>query len=143
MPFYGTIDLYNKSHKVQKVLGGLGFMESLVTVFMVVSVMVLSVYLAYYLRDTETKHQKMNDVFTFCLPCIATTLIGLAVISDIMFLPIIITAALLAGTLSLLVIWTTEEKEKQAKEKRNALNYIVFIIMRNNTMSLESKYGTL
>ena len=105
--------------------------------------MVLSVYLAYYLRDSESKNQKMNDVFTFCLPCIATTLIGLAVISDIMFLPIIITAALLAGTLSLLVCWTSEQKEHQTKEKKNALNYIVFIIMRNNSMSLESKYATL
>ena len=118
-------------------------MESLVTIFMVVSVMFLSVYLAYYLRDSESKNQKMNDVFTFCLPCIATMLIGLAVISDIKFLPIIITAALLAGTMSLLVIWTTEEKGKQAKERKNALNYIVFIIMKNNSMSLESKYATL
>ena len=118
-------------------------MESLVSVFIIVGVMVLSVYLAYYLRDSESKNQKMNDAFSFCLPCITTMLIGLAVISDIKFLPIIITAALLAGTLGLLVIWTTEEKEKQAKERKNALNYIVFIIMRNNTMSLGSKYGTL
>ena len=57
-------------------------MESLVAVFMVFAVMILSVYLANFLRDSETKNQKLNDVFTFCLPCIATMVIGLAVISD-------------------------------------------------------------
>ena len=113
-------------------------MESLAAIFIVVSVMVLSVYLANYLRDFESKHQKLNDVFTFSLPCIATMVIGLAVISDFLLLPIVITAALLAGTMALLVSWTSEQKERQAKENKNALNYIVFIIMRNSSMSLEA-----
>ena len=113
-------------------------MESLAAIFMIVSVMGLSVYLAYYLRDSESKHQKLNDVFTFSLPCIATMVIGLAVISDFLLLPIVITAALLAGTMALLVSWTSEQKEHQAKENKNALNYIVFIIMRNSSMSLEA-----
>ena len=113
-------------------------MESLAAVFMVVSVMGLSVYLANYLRDSESKNQKVNDVFTFTLPCIATLVIGIAVISDILLLPVVITAALLAGTLSLLVSWTSEQKKHQIKENKNALNYIVFIIMRNSSMSLEA-----
>lgn len=113
-------------------------MESLVAIFMVSSVMILSVYLANFLRDSESKNQKLNDVFTFCLSCIATMVIGLAVISDFFLLPIVITAALLAGTLSLLVAWTSEQKKHQAKENKNALNYIVFIIMRNSSMSREA-----
>lgn len=113
-------------------------MESLVAVFMVVSVMGLSVYLSNYLRDSESKNQKVNDVFTFTLPCIATMSIGIAVISDFLLLPVVITAALLAGTLSLLVSWTSEQKKHQIKENKNALNYIVFIIMRNSSMSLEA-----
>ena len=82
--------------------------------------------------------QKVNDVFTFTLPCIATMSIGIAVISDFLLLPVVITAALLAGTLSLLVSWTSEQKKHQIKENKNALNYIVFIIMRNSSMSLEA-----
>lgn len=114
-------------------------MESLVAVFMVVSVMVLSVYFANWIKDSsDEKHQKLNDIFTFCLPCVATMAIGIAVISDILLLPIVITAALLAGTLSLLVSWTSEQKKHQIKENKNALNYIVFIIMRNSSMSLEA-----
>lgn len=113
-------------------------MESLAAIFIVVSVMVLSVYLANYLRDSESKHQKLNDVFTFALPCIAIMVIGLAVISDFLLLPIVITAALLAGTMALLVSWTSEQKEQQAKDNKNALNYIVFIIMKNSSMLLEA-----
>ena len=114
-------------------------MESLVAVFMVVTVMFLSVYFANWIKDSsETKNKKQNDVFTFCLPCIATLVIGIAVISDILLLPVVITAALLAGTLSLLVSWTSEQKKHQIKENKNALNYIVFIIMRNSSMSLEA-----
>ena len=141
MPLVGIIDCYNKNHKVEKrPVGGHKefFMESLAVVFMVVSVMGLSVYLANYLRDSESKNQKVNDVFTFILPCIATLVIGIAVISDILLLPVVITAALLAGTLSLLVSWTSEQKKHQIKENKNALNYIVFIIMRNSSMSLEA-----
>ena len=105
MPFVGTIDYYNKSHKVEKRPSGGHkefFMESVIAIFMVVSVMVLSVYFANWIRgSSDEKHQKLNDIFTFSLPCVATMAIGIAVISDILLLPIVITAALLAGTLSL------------------------------------------
>lgn len=142
MPLVGTIDCYNKNHKVEKrPVGGHKefFMESVIAIFMVVTVMVLSVYFANWIKDSsDVKHQKTNDVFTFCLPCIATLVIGIAVISDILLLPVVITAALLAGTLSLLVSWTSEQKKHQIKENKNALNYIVFIIMRNSSMSLEA-----
>ena len=141
MSLVGIIDCYNKNHKVEKrPVGGHKefFMESVIAIFMVVSVMGLSVYLANYLGDSESKNQKVNDVFTFTLPFIATLVIGIAVISDILLLPIVITAALLAGTLSLLVSWTSEQKKHQIKENKNALNYIVFIIMRNSSMSLEA-----
>ena len=114
MPLVGIIDCYNKNHKVEKrPVGGHKefFMESVIAIFMVVSVMGLSVYLANYLGDSESKNQIVNDVFTFILPCIATMAIGIAVISDILLLPVVITAALLAGTLSLLVSWTSEQKK--------------------------------
>ena len=55
-----------------------------------------------------------------------------------MLLPVVIIEVLLAGTLSLLVSWTSEQKKHQIKENKNALNYIVFIIMRNSSMSLEA-----
>ena len=60
------------------------------------------------------------------------------IIRAILLLPVVITAVLLAGTLSLLVSWTSEQKKHQIKENKNALNYIVFIIMRNSSMSLEA-----
>ena len=79
-------------------------MESLITIFIVVSVMVLSVYVANWTKDvSKSKNHKMNDIFTFSLPFAATMAIGIAVITDILCLPIVITAALLAGTLSLLI----------------------------------------
>ena len=114
-------------------------MESLAAVFMVVSVMGLSVYLANYLRDSESKNQKVNDVFTFILPCIATMAIGIAVISDILLLPVVITAVLLAGTLSLLVSLTEEQKYKQSKADKVDLRYIVFVVFRNCSMPIEQR----
>ena len=60
------------------------------------------------------------------------------IIRAILLIPVVITAVLLAGTLSLLVSWTSEQKKHQIKENKNALNYIVFIIMRNSSMSLEA-----
>ena len=58
-------------------------MESVIAISMVVSVMVLSVYFANWIKDSsDKKQQKLNDSFTFCLPCVATMAIGIAVISD-------------------------------------------------------------
>ena len=72
MSLVGTIDCYNKSHKVEKrPSGGYKefFMESVIAIFMVVSVMVLSVYFANWIKgSSDEKHQKLNDIFTFCLP---------------------------------------------------------------------------
>lgn len=95
-------------------------MESLAAIFMVVSVMGLSVYLAKYLRDSESKNQKLNDVFTFALPCIATMVIGLAVISDFLLLPIVITAApsLWNSESSCLLDFRTERTSGKRKQKR-------------------------
>ena len=104
-------------------------MESVIAVLIVVSVMVLSVYLAYYLRDTETKHQKLNDAFTFCLPFIATMVVGMALVSELFCLLIVFTAALLAGTMALLVSWTSEKKAKESKPVREIKNYTVVILI--------------
>ena len=115
-------------------------MESVIAIFMVVTVMVLSVYFANWIKDSsETKNKKQNDVFTFCLPCIATLVIGIAVISDILLLPIVITAALLAGTLSLLVSLTEEQKSKQSKADKVDLRYIVFVVFRIYSMPIEQR----
>ena len=143
MPLVGTIDYYNKSHKVEKRPSGGQkefFMESVMAIFMVVTVMVLSVYFANLIKETsDEKYQKLNDIFTFCLPCVATMAIGIAVISDILLLPIVITAALLAGTLSLLVSLTEEQKSKQSKADKVDLRYIVFVVFRNCSMPLEQR----
>jgi Na+/H+ antiporter NhaD/arsenite permease-like protein len=115
-------------------------MESVIAVFMVVSVMVLSVYFANWIKEiSDEKHRKLNDVFTFCLPCVATMAIGIAVISDILLLPIVITAALLAGTMSLLVSLTEEQKSKQSKSEKVDLRYIVFVVFRNCSMPIEQR----
>ena len=139
MPFVGTIDYYNKSHKVEKRPSGGHkefFMESVIAIFMVVSVMVLSVYFANWIKgSSDEKHQKLNDIFTFSLPCVATMAIGIAVISDILLLPIVITAALLAGTLSLLVSLTEEQKYKQSKADKVDLRYIVFVVLTNGSIT--------
>ena len=109
-------------------------MESVIAVFIVVSVMVLSVYFANWTKDTsETKSQKLNDVFCFCLPCIATLVIGI----DFLLLPIVITAALLAGTSGLLVSWTSDQKE-QAKKNREIKNYTVVILIPRHSPTFRS-----
>ena len=53
---------------------------------------------------------------------------SIAVIPDFIYLPLAITAALIAGVLSLLVSWTEEKKEKEAKQKKNNL-FIMHIYM--------------
>lgn len=115
-------------------------MESVIAIFMVVSVMVLSVYFANWIKgSSDEKHRKLNDIFTFSLPCVATMAIGIAVISDILLLPIVITAALLAGTLSLLVSLTEEQKYKQSKADKVDLRNIVFVVFRNCSMPIEQR----
>jgi len=102
-------------------------MESAIATLIVVSVIVLSVYLANYTKDSSSniKSQKMNDILTFTLPFIATLVISIAVIPDFIYLPLAITAALLTGVLSLLVSWTEEKKEKEANSK--AISNIYYI----------------
>ena len=105
-------------------------MESVIATLIVVSVIVLSVYLANYTKESssDSKSQKKNDFFTFTLPFIVTLVIGIAVIPDFMYLPVAITAALIAGVLSLMVSWTAEKKEKEAKQKKNNL-FVMHIYM--------------
>ena len=95
-------------------------MENVITVLFFLAVISLSIFLTYYSKDSSTP-DKFNDILTFCLPTFATLIIGIAVISDFIYLPIVITASLLAGTLSLLVTWTAEKKAKAEKKRRNRL----------------------
>ena len=60
------------------------------------------------------------DILTFTIPFIAPLVISIAVIPDFIFLPLAITAALIAGVLSLLVSWTEEKKARQ-KSKKDAI----------------------
>ncbi|EID84081.1 hypothetical protein MSI_24820 [Treponema sp. JC4] len=115
-------------------------MESVIAFFLVVNVMVLSVYFANWIKDSSVvKNHKLHDIFTFCLPCIATLIVGIAVISDILLLPIVITATLLAGTMSLLVSYTEERKAKRVKANKVDLRYIVFVVSRNYSLPLEQR----
>jgi len=131
VPLLGTIAFYNKSHKVTKLSNQeASIMESAIATLIVVSVIVLSVFLANYIKESssDSKSQKKNDFFTFTLPFIVTLVIGIAVIPDFMYLPVAITAALIAGVLSLMVSWTAEKKEKEAKQKKNNL-FVMHIYM--------------
>ena len=95
-------------------------MESVITVLIFLAVISLSVYLTYYSKDTSAPN-KLNDILTFCLPFISTLVIGIVVINRFSYLPIVITAALIAGVLSLLVSWSAEKKAKEEKQKKNRL----------------------
>ena len=86
-----------------------------------------------YVRNKEPE----TDVFCFCLPCIATLVIGIAVMTDFLLLPIVITAALLAGTSGLLVSWTSDQKE-QAKKNREIKNYTVVILIPRHSPTFRS-----
>ena len=132
MPLLGTLAFYNKSHKVTKLSNREAFMESAITVLIFLAVISLSIYLTYYSADTSSSN-KFNDILTFCLPFISTLVIGIAVINKFIYLPIVITVALIAGILSLLVSWSAEKKAKEAKQKQNRL-FIMNIYMFPRSM---------
>lgn len=109
-------------------------MESLITVLIFLAVISLSIYLTYYSADTSSSN-KFNDILTFCLPFFSTLVIGIAVINNFIYLPIVITAALIAGVLSLLVTWSAEKKEKEAKQKKNRLFIFNIYMFQKNMRS--------
>lgn len=88
-------------------------MANTINALIFVAGIVAAIYFANYTRTeaSSKREQKSNDIFTFCMPCI--------------------TAALFAGTLALLVSWTSEEKARQ-KSKRvhfeKAVKGIILII---------------
>ncbi|MBQ5491741.1 MAG: hypothetical protein IIT68_06775 [Treponema sp.] len=89
-------------------------MESATDFFMIVTVMVLSVLFANCISEVSAaKKKKQKTLCTFCLPCIATLAIGTALISDLRLLVLVVTASLLAGSVSLLVSCTNETNAKQ------------------------------
>ena len=74
-----------------------------------------------------------DKILTFCLPFISTLVIGIAVINKFIYLPIVITASIIAGVVSLLVSLSAEKKAKEAKQKKNHL-YIFNIYMFQKNM---------
>ena len=84
-------------------------MESVITVLIFLAVISLSIYLTYYSTDTSASN-KFNDILTFCMPFFSTLIIGISVINKFIYLPIVITVALIAGVLSLLVSWSADLK---------------------------------
>ena len=133
MPLLGTLAFYNKNHKVTNLSNReASIMESAITVLIFLAVISLSIYLTYYSADTSSSN-KFNDILTFCLPFISTLVIGIAVINKFIFLPIVITVALIAGVLGLLVSWSAEKKAKEAKQKKNRL-FIMNIYMFPRSM---------
>ncbi len=133
MPFLGTLVFYNKSHKVTKLSNQeASIMESVISVLIFLAVISLSIYLTHYSADTSSSNI-FDKILTFCLPFISTLVIGIAVINKFIYLPIVITAALIAGVVSLLVSWSAEKKEKEAKQKKNRL-FIFNIYMFQDTM---------
>ena len=74
-----------------------------------------------------------DKILAFCLPFISTLVVGIAVINKFIYLPIVITAAIIAGVVSLLVSLSAEKKAKEAKQKKNHL-YIFNIYMFQKNM---------
>ena len=107
-------------------------MESVITVLIFLAVISLSIFLTYYSSDT-TSPKLFDKILTFCLPFSSTLVIGIAVINRFIFLPLVITAALIAGVVSLLVSWSAEKKAKVTKQKKNHL-YIFNIYMFSKNM---------
>ena len=135
MPFLGTLVLYNKSHKVTKLSNQeASIMESVITVLIFLAVISLSIYLTHYSADTSSSNI-FDKILTFCLPFISTLVIGIAVINKFIYLPIVITAALIAGVVSLLVSWSAEKKAKEAKQKKNRLFIFNIYMFQDNMRS--------
>lgn len=106
-------------------------MESAITVLIFLVVISLSIYLTYYSKDSSSP-SKFNDILTFCMPFFSTMVIGISVIKNFIYLPIVITVALIAGALSLLVSWAAEKKEKKARQKKNRLViFHIFMFQKN------------
>lgn len=108
------------------------FMESVITVLIFLAVISLSIYLTYYSTDSSASN-KFNDILTFCMPFFSTLIIGISVINKFIYLPIVITVALIAGVLSLLVSWSADKKAKEAKKKKNRF-FIMNIYMFPRSM---------
>lgn len=123
MPLYDTLPVYNRVNNIEK--KGFYFMENTINALIFVAGIVAAVYFANYTRTEASgkREQKSNDIFTFCMPCITALVLGILLI-DFYYLPVVITAALFAGTLALLVSWTSEEKARQ-KSKRDAIEKAV------------------
>ena len=133
MPLLGTLAIYNKSHKVTKLSNQeASIMESVSTVLIFLAVSSLSIYLTYYSADTSSSNM-FDKILSFCLPFISTLVIGIAVINKFIYLPIVITASIIAGVVSLLVSLSAEKKAKEAKQKKNHL-YIFNIYMFKKNM---------
>ena len=107
-------------------------MESVITVLIFLAVISLSIYLTYYSTDSSGSN-KFNNILTFCMPFFSTLVIGISVINNFIYLPIIITVSLIAGVLSLLVSWSAEKKAKEAKKKKNRF-FIMNIYMFPRSM---------
>ena len=107
-------------------------MESVITVLIFLAVISLSIYLTYYSADTSSPTM-FDKILTFCLPFFSTMVIGIAVINKFIYLPLVITAAIIAGVVSLLVSLSAEKKAKEAKQKKNHL-YIFNIFMFQKDM---------
>ena len=73
-----------------------------------------------------TQNEKIEQVSD------TTLVIGIEVINKFIYLPIVITVALIAGILSLLVSWSAEKKAKEAKQKKNRLFiFNIYMFPRN------------
>ena len=133
MPLLDTLAIYNKSHKVTNLSNQeTSIMESVITVLIFLAVISSSIYLTYYSADTSSSNM-FDKILSFCLPFISTLVIGIAVINKFIYLPIVITASIIAGIVSLLVSLSAEKKAKEAKQKKNHL-YIFNIYMFQKNM---------
>ena len=110
-------------------------MENTINALIFVAGILAAVYFANYTRTEASgkREQKNNDIFTFLMPFITALALGILLI-DFYYLPVVITAALFAGTLALLISWTSEKKARQKEEKarrarlEKAIKGIILII---------------
>ena len=68
----------------------------------------------------------------------ATMVVGMALVSELFCLLIVFTAALLAGTMALLVSWTSEQKALKSKQAAETKNYTLVILIQRHSPTFRS-----
>lgn len=81
-------------------------MENAITFFIYVSVIFISIWAINYnpaTTSSESKNRNKSDTFIFGLPFITTLIISCTIMEEVIYLPVALTVASIAGVFGLLV----------------------------------------